>query len=46
MIRLTNVEGRWLIKTRHNGYSWEVIVEPDSFIKLQVVITAYPVWGN
>ena len=38
------VEGRWLIKTRHLHHSWEVIIEPDYVMQLQVVITAYPVW--
>ncbi len=38
------VEGRWVIETSHLRRSWEVIIEPDSILKLQLVITAYPVW--
>lgn len=38
------VEGRWVIETRHERHPWEVIVEPDDFEKLLVVVTAYPVW--
>jgi len=38
------VEGRWVIETRHNRHLWEVIVEPDEFQNLLVVVTAYPVW--
>lgn len=37
------VEGRWAIKTRHRRQRWEVIVEPDPYEKLLVVVTAYPV---
>jgi hypothetical protein len=37
------VEGRWLVKTMHLRHPWEVIIEPDYVLKLQVVITAYPV---
>lgn len=39
------IEGRWVIETRHRRRKWEVIVEPDSEERLQVVITAYPVEG-
>jgi Domain of unknown function (DUF4258) len=35
------LEGRWVIETRHGGASWEVVVEPDEFERLLVVITAY-----
>lgn len=35
------VEGRWIIKTRHAGKAWEVIVEPDYEEKRLVVVTAY-----
>lgn len=38
------VEGRWIIETRHERHPWHVIVEPDEFETLLVVITAYPVW--
>ncbi len=37
------VEGRWVIKTRHRRQRWEVIVEPDPYEKLLVVVTAYPI---
>ena len=37
------VEGRWVVRTRHAGRAWDVIVEPDSAGSLLVVITAYPV---
>ncbi|MEI7866322.1 MAG: DUF4258 domain-containing protein [Candidatus Methylumidiphilus sp.] len=40
------VEGRWVIEARHNRHPWEIIVEPDEFENLLVVITAYPVWTN
>lgn len=36
-------EGRFLIKSKHNGNNWEIIVEPDGIEKLVVVITAYPI---
>lgn len=39
------VEGRWVIETRHRRRKWEVVVEPDSEERLQVVVTAYPVEG-
>jgi len=38
------VAGRWVIKTKHQGKAWEVIVEPDFERELLVVITAYAVW--
>ncbi|MCI0495076.1 DUF4258 domain-containing protein [candidate division KSB1 bacterium] len=41
-----NVEGRWIVKTRHKGKRWEIIVEPDFEEKLLVVITVYPVIGG
>lgn len=37
------VEGRWVIETRHERHLWEVVVEPDDFGKLLVVVTAYSV---
>lgn len=40
------VENRWVIETKHNGHAWEVIVEPDIYEKLLVVITAYPIYGE
>lgn len=40
------VEGRWIIETRHERRRWEVIVEPDVDSRLQVIVTAYPVWEN
>ena len=36
------VEGRWVVKTRHNRKNWEVIVEPDAEQESLVVVTAYP----
>ncbi len=41
-LRRDIVEGRWIIRTRHQRRRWEVIVEPDSAEKLLIVITAYP----
>jgi hypothetical protein len=38
------VDGRWVIETKHNRRAWEVIVEPDDDFKVQVAVTAYPVW--
>ena len=38
------MEGRWLIKTKHRGKAWEVIIEADVERQLLVVVTAYPVW--
>jgi hypothetical protein len=35
--------GRWIIETRHDGDSWEVVVEPDPEERTLVVITAYGV---
>lgn len=37
-----DVEGRWVIQTRHHRKPWEVVVEPDLREKLLVVVTAYP----
>jgi hypothetical protein len=37
-----DVEGRWVIETRHDGKPWEIIVEPDPVDRVVVVITAYP----
>jgi hypothetical protein len=36
------VDERWVIETRHDGQSWEVIVEPLTSEQLLLVITAYP----
>jgi len=41
-LRRDIVEGRWVIATRHQRRTWEVIVEPDSAEKLLIVVTAYP----
>ena len=30
----------------HERHPWEVIVEPDDFEKLLVIVTAYPVWSK
>ena len=40
------VEGRWIIETHHELHPWEVIVEPDDYEKLLVIVTAYPVWNK
>ena len=40
------VEGRWIITTKHKRRAWEVIVEPDPYEQLLVVVTAYPVYGG
>ena len=42
-LRDDDVPGRWVVITKHDYQSWEIIVEPDSADKLLVVITAYPV---
>ena len=42
-LRQDVVDGRWVVETRHERLSWEVIVEPDEEIRLLIVITAYPV---
>jgi hypothetical protein len=41
--RPDELNGRWIIETTHAGIPWEVIVEPDVVLKLQVIVTAYPV---
>lgn len=40
------VDGRWIIETQHRHHPWQVIVEPDEFERLLVIITAYPVWSE
>jgi hypothetical protein len=35
-------EGRFVIVSRFKNKDWEIIVEPDHFEKIVVVITAYP----
>ena len=35
--------GRWVVETKRDSQTWQVIVEPDSIDKLLVVITAFPV---
>ncbi len=37
------VEGRFMIRARHQQHAWVVIVEPDVAAKLLVVVTAYEV---
>jgi len=33
--------GRWLVQTRHAGYRWTVVLEPDEIDESLVVVTAY-----
>lgn len=33
--------GRWIVETRHDGRSWEVVLEPDGPTRTLVVVTAY-----
>lgn len=40
------VEGRWVIETKHRRRRWEVIVEPDYDSQLLVLVTAYKVFGE
>jgi hypothetical protein len=35
--------GRWLVRTRHAGRSWVVVVEPDEMMRKVMVVTAYPI---
>ena len=42
-LREDDEPGRWVVQTKHESASWEVIVEPDAVDRLLVVITAYPV---
>lgn len=37
------VVGRWVVETRQRGRPWKVIVEPDSRLRVLVIVTAYPV---
>lgn len=37
------IEGRFVIETRFQGRTWEVVVEPDEVEHLLVVVTAYGV---
>ena len=37
------VFGRFKIKSKLKGKSWEIIVEPDSIEKLLVIITGYQI---
>ena len=39
--RRTADPARWAVDTRHEGVSWQIIVEPDPVDELVVVITAY-----
>jgi hypothetical protein len=41
--RPSEVEGRYIIETRHNAARWEIVVEPDTSDKVLVVVTAYEV---
>ncbi len=34
--------GRWLVRTRHAGQRWVVVVEPDADDRIVMVVTAYP----
>jgi hypothetical protein len=40
------VEGRWVIVTRYNRRTWEIVVEPDAHAERVIVITAYPCWES
>lgn len=42
-VRKGPASGRWVVETRHQRRSWEVVVEPDEEAELVVVVTAYPV---
>ena len=42
-LREDDEPGRWVVETKHDARSWEVIVEPDMEDRLLVVITAYSV---
>ncbi|MHC4471033.1 MAG: DUF4258 domain-containing protein [Planctomycetota bacterium] len=42
-IRPSPSEGRWVLLARFERRRWEVVVEPDTFSRKLVVITAYPV---
>jgi len=37
------IPGRWKIATHWRGESWEIVVEPDEFLRRVVVVTAYAV---
>ena len=37
------IEGRYVIQTRHRRDDWHIIVEPDEEDHLLVVVTAFPV---
>ena len=36
------VTGRWILDARHHRRDWAVIVEPDPFEQVLVVVTTYP----
>jgi hypothetical protein len=42
-LRTDVVSGRWIVETRHRRKVWEVVIEPDETVPVQVVVTAYPV---
>jgi hypothetical protein len=33
--------GRWLVRSWHDGWTWEIVLEPDASTRMLVVITAY-----
>lgn len=45
-LRPDPLPGRWLVETRHRRRRWRVIVEPDSALRVLVVVTAYPAEGT
>ncbi|MBX3379442.1 MAG: DUF4258 domain-containing protein [Phycisphaeraceae bacterium] len=40
-LRPSNHEGRWIVTTGLDDEPWEVVLEPDSAVRLTVVVTAY-----
>ena len=36
------IHGTFLVQTRHDGRSWEVILSPNEDLQLLVIVTAYP----
>ena len=42
--RVGDLDGRWIVESKHHRRRWEVIVEPDRKAKKLVVVTAYPLW--
>jgi len=35
--------GRFVIESIHESLPWEIVVEPDDYEKVLIVVTAYPV---